>query len=143
MYPSRRGNSLRAQRSSAGREGERQSHRPEQPGSRLTLPGTGLAVLPLLSYCFLCSAQAHCLERPPFPGSPARESRTGMQYLAGTPLEAVWAGMLLGSGLFQASHLLGFVNLQTSTGLGALVTAPVPSKPVGNVQRHTRNAGQR
>lgn len=59
MYPSRRGNSLRAQRSSAGREGERQSHRPEQPGSRLTLRGTGLAVLPLLSYCFLCSAQAH------------------------------------------------------------------------------------
>lgn len=66
-----------------------------------------------------------------------------MQYLAGTPLEAVWAGMLLGSGLFQASHLLGFVNLQTSTALGALVTAPVPSKPVGNVQRHTRNGGQR
>lgn len=91
--------------------------------------GRAPAAFLLLSYCFL-------LETPPFPGSPARESRMGMQYLAGTLLEAVWAGMLLGSGLFQASHLLGFVNLQSSTALAALLTAPVPSKPVGNVQTH-------
>lgn len=38
-----------------------------------------------------------------------------MQHLAGTLLEAVWAGILLGSGLFQASNLLGFVNLQTGS----------------------------
>lgn len=67
----------------------------------------------------------------------------GMQHLAGTPLEAVWAGILLGSGLFQASHLLGFVNLQSSTALAALVTAPVPSKPVANIRRHTRNVRQK
>lgn len=110
----------------SGREAE------SPPGSRKTLPGTALTLLPLLPYCFP-------LEAPPFPGSPARESRMGMQYLAGTLLEAVWAGILLGSDLFQASHLLGFVNLQTSTAFADLVTAPVPSKPLGNVQRHQKS----
>ena len=48
-----------------------------------------------------------------------------MWYLAGTPLEAAWAGMLLGSSLFQASYLLGFVSLQTGTALAAPFAACV------------------
>lgn len=69
MYPSRRGNSLRVQRSSAGREGERQSHR---SGDRLTLLGTGLAVLLLLSYCFLTALLLLSLGDTTIPREPGR-----------------------------------------------------------------------
>ena len=57
-----------------------------------------------------------------------------MWYLAGTPLEAAWAGMLLGFGLFQASYLLGFVSLQTSTALAAPFAACVLSGHDANPQ---------
>lgn len=40
----------------------------------------------------------------------------------------------LGSGLFQASHLLGFVNLHSGTALAVPVTACVLSGPDVNPQ---------
>lgn len=74
MYPSRRGNSLRVQRSSAGREGERQSHR---PGDRLILLGTGLAVLLLLSYCFLTALLLLSLGDTTIPREPSPGEQDG------------------------------------------------------------------
>lgn len=49
-----------------------------------------------------------------------------MLYLAGTPPCSVGRDAL-GSGLFQASYLLGFMSLQTGTALAAPVTACVLS----------------
>lgn len=63
-----------------------------------------------------------------------------MQYLAGTPPEAAWAGMLLASGLFQASNLPGFMNLQTGTALAALVTAHVLPEHDANPQSQWETA---
>jgi len=57
-----------------------------------------------------------------------------MRFLAGTLLEAAWAGMLLGFGLFQANYLPGFVTLQTGTALAAPVTARVLSGRDANPQ---------
>lgn len=121
MYPSRRGNSLRVQCSLAvGKEGG--NHCSEQ-GSRLTWAAL-LCVVLVLSCCSLPSASAHCLERPLLPGSPAQKSATGMQYFTGTSPEA---RMLLASGVFQASYLLGLMNLQANTAHADPVTAYVSS----------------
>lgn len=118
MYPSRRGNSLRGQRSSAGREGERQSHR---PGGCSTLPGTASAPAAFLLLSLpVPTAWRHHHSLAAWPG----RAGWGCGTLQGhcwkrCGQEYSWA--------LPGNPLLGFVNLQTSA---ALATAPVPSKPV-------------